>query len=123
MNDQTLIQTAQKAGLVAMYETTNVDRGPYWQLEFADDSDFDARLDILLHSAEWIATRLIDLKCVEQADHPKAAEWRERQDRLRSALDIPMDITDHCRLRQELATHVGCTEHLQSYSVKEGANA
>ena len=123
MNDQTLIQTAQKAGLVAMYETTNVDRGPSWQFEFADDSDFDARLNILLHSAEWIATRLINLHVVEQAEHPKAAEWRERQDRMRSALDMPMDITDHCRLRQELATHVGCTEHLQSYSVKEGATA
>ena len=123
MNDQTLMQTAQKAGLVAMYETTNCDRGPFWQFEFADDSDFDARLDILLHSAEWIATRLIDLHVVEQAEHPKAAGWRERQDRIRSALYIPMEITDHCRLRQELATHVGCTKDLQSYAVKEGPNA
>ena len=123
MNDETLIQTAQKACLVGIHQATNFDgQRPYWRLQFSDDGNAEARTEIDAIHANEVATRLLRLKFVQESEHPDAARWRQQQEDIAQRMDRPMNNFEHSRLSGELSSHMEGTEHLQSYSVKEGVS-
>ena len=123
MNDETLIQTAQQAGLVGIHQATDFDgQRPYWRLQFSDDGNAEARTEINAIHANEVATRLLRLKFFQESEHPDAARWRQQQEDIAEQMDRPINNFEHSRLSGELSSHMEGTEHLQSYSAKEGAS-
>jgi len=118
MNDETLVKTAKKAGLIGIHQATSFDgQRPYWRLQFSDEGNAQARTEINSVHANEVAARLLRLQLVEPSEHPDAARWREQQERISEQMDRPMNNIQHSQLSGELSAHIEGTENLASYSV------